>query len=78
MPWELGYFDGFKSAVAILPITQTEQHLYSGQEYLGLYPYIDATSIYLWVNRGAAPARLFRGSADFKELGIWLTEQRAA
>ena len=78
MPWELGYFDGFKSAVAILPITQTEQHSYSGQEYLGLYPYIDATSIYLWVNRGAAPARLFRGSADLKELPTWLTEQRAA
>lgn len=41
MPWELGYFDGYKGKVAILPIkknaTDTE---YKGQEYLGLYPYI--------------------------------------
>ncbi len=42
MPWELGYFDGMKEKVAILPIVEKEnsQNLYSGQEYLGLYPYI--------------------------------------
>ncbi len=77
MPWELGYFDGFKSAVAILPITQIEQTSYSGQEYLGLYPYIDGSAIALWVNRGSAPARLFRGT-DFKKFTTWLTEQSAA
>jgi len=42
MPWELGYFDGMKEKVAILPIVEKEnsQNSYSGQEYLGLYPYI--------------------------------------
>lgn len=42
MPWELGYFDGIKSKVAILPITETAQatNTYQGQEYLGLYSYI--------------------------------------
>ena len=79
MPWELGYFDGFKSAVAILPFTQTEQTSYSGQEYLGLYPYIDGSDIKLWVNRGSASARLFRGTGtDYKEFRTWFTEQSAA
>ena len=77
MPWELGYFDGFKSAVAILPITQTEQASYSGQEYLGLYPYIHGSAITLWVDRGSASARLFRGT-DLKKFRTWLTEQSAA
>lgn len=42
MPWELGYFDGIKNKVAILPITDTAQATdsYRGQEYLGLYSYI--------------------------------------
>lgn len=40
MPWELGYFDAFKNKVAILPITETDPDQYSGQEYLGLYPYV--------------------------------------
>lgn len=56
MPWECGYFDGIKSRVAILPITQTGTEDYSGQEYLGLYPYISegintAQQKKLWVNR---------------------------
>lgn len=42
MPWELGYFDGIKKGkVAILPIVDGEQYSYHGQEYLGLYPYIN-------------------------------------
>jgi hypothetical protein len=42
MPWELGYFDGIKNKVAILPITESVQATdsYQGQEYLGLYSYI--------------------------------------
>lgn len=41
MPWECGYFDGFKEKVAIVPIEKekTSTNMYSGQEYLGLYPY---------------------------------------
>jgi len=42
MPWELGYFDGFKNKVAILPLSLNlnPEENYKGQEYLGLYPYI--------------------------------------
>ena len=40
MPWECGYFDGFKEKVAIVPVVPTATgNTYQGQEYLGLYPY---------------------------------------
>jgi hypothetical protein len=41
MPWELGYFDGLKNGkVGILPIVQSGDDPFDGQEYLGLYrPY---------------------------------------
>ncbi|MEW6229158.1 MAG: hypothetical protein AB1700_13885, partial [Bacillota bacterium] len=41
MPWELGYFDGIKGKVAVLPVTETptDSDEYKGREYLGLYPY---------------------------------------
>ena len=76
MPWELGYFDGFRSAVAILPIAQTSEESFAGQEYLGLYPYIDGSGAMLWVNRGSAPERLFHGTIGYKQFGEWLREQR--
>ena len=41
-PWELGYVDGQKNGrCAILPILKTDAVGFKGQEYLGLYPYID-------------------------------------
>jgi len=41
MPWELGFFDGFRGTVAVCPITaSTSSPDFSGVEYLGLYPYI--------------------------------------
>ncbi|WP_051525118.1 TIR domain-containing protein [Exiguobacterium artemiae] len=42
MPWELGYFDGLKNKVAIIPITKSISYndTFSGQEYLGLYDYV--------------------------------------
>lgn len=58
MPWELGYFDGFRRTVAIFPVT-TIGSGFSGQEYLGIYPYIDEArekggSINkIWVNRSS-------------------------
>ncbi len=46
MPWELGYFDGFRPGyVAILPLVQTAGGSFSGQEYLGLYPYMEHLTI---------------------------------
>jgi hypothetical protein len=42
MPWELGYFDGFQPGhVGILPLVKTPGSDFEGQEYLGLYPYIE-------------------------------------
>jgi hypothetical protein len=41
MPWECGYFDGSKEKVAIAPIqAASTDNKFSGQEYLGLYPYV--------------------------------------
>lgn len=40
MPWECGYFDGFKEKVAILPVIEhSYDNEFKGQEYLDLYPY---------------------------------------
>lgn len=41
MPWELGYFDGFRpKGVAIMPLTEYESSTFKGQEYLSLYPVV--------------------------------------
>lgn len=41
MPWELGYFDGFKpDGVAIMPVLDSPTEAFKGQEYLGLYPIV--------------------------------------
>lgn len=41
-PWELGYFDGKSrnSRCCILPVLSYNSYSYRGQEYLGLYPYL--------------------------------------
>jgi hypothetical protein len=51
MPWELGYMDGKKDLVATLPISQTGGTGFAGQEYLGIYPYLDHYSDTLWLNK---------------------------
>lgn len=59
MPWELGYFDGLRqNRVGILPIVQSDGGLFSGQEYLGLYPswqFIDFDRIGRHLGRLTAP-----------------------
>jgi len=42
VPWELGFFDGMKGRVAVLPIVNTEfpDDRYYGVEYMALYPYV--------------------------------------
>jgi len=37
MPWECGFFDGFKGKVAICPITKMSGDSFQGTEYLSLY-----------------------------------------
>lgn len=45
MPWELGYCDGARKRVAVFPALPRHEYKhrfrFSGQEYLGLYPWID-------------------------------------
>jgi hypothetical protein len=42
MPWELGYFDGFKpGCLWVLPIVAYYDSEFKSQEYLGLYPTVD-------------------------------------
>lgn len=53
MPWELGYLDAKTgSRVAIVPmVADTDaQADFRGQEYLGLYPYLDKTGSTLYVH----------------------------
>ncbi|MGZ4079172.1 MAG: toll/interleukin-1 receptor domain-containing protein [Bacteroidia bacterium] len=54
MPWELGYFDGIKGLVTVLPIFKEITLSFTGNEYLGLYNYIDISPIdgknVLWVH----------------------------
>lgn len=41
MCWELGWFDGARGPVAILPVLAAEERHYRGREFLGLYPYVE-------------------------------------
>ena len=73
MPWELGYMDGTKDRVAILPLSGTAGSTgFKGQEYLGVYPYIDKTTAkgtdneYLWVNED---------SETYVRFDFWLAGQ---
>jgi hypothetical protein len=56
MPWELGFFDGLHGRVGVVPVTQTLTNRFQGEEYLGLYPYVDSAKIVgtqrnvLWIN----------------------------
>jgi hypothetical protein len=43
MPWELGYFDGFKGRVFVYPLDEDAESCARGQEYLRIYPLIPRT-----------------------------------
>lgn len=40
MPWELGFMDGHNRKTVIFPVAQSAASSYTGQEYLGVYPYV--------------------------------------
>jgi hypothetical protein len=56
MPWELGFFDGLKGKVGIIPVTRNQEETFKGEEYLNLYPHVDletaehGTEKLLWIN----------------------------
>jgi hypothetical protein len=56
MPWELGFFDGLKGNVGIVPVTGNQEETFKDEEYLSLYPYVDvandgSNARQLWVNK---------------------------
>jgi len=65
MPWELGYFDGIKGTVAVLPISRASKSSFQGSEYLGIYFYIQIDTIKgsndraLWVHETSSKYTLF-------------------
>lgn len=69
MPWELGFMDGKSGKVGVLPVTKSPDRMYSREEYLTLYPYIDkfrgkiSQNDYLWINE--SPERYAR-------LDLWI------
>ncbi|HEX8381811.1 MAG TPA: hypothetical protein VF592_00405 [Sphingomonas sp.] len=68
MPWELGFFDGFRGAVAILPVTRSAQQDFRGQEYLGIYPWIDEGALTL----STQGLRVHRAASDYKDWRSWV------
>ncbi|MEE4668081.1 toll-Interleukin receptor [Pseudomonas alliivorans] len=54
MPWELGFKDGRDGKSAILPVAQSAIDSYTGQEYLGIYSYVQKAPI-----KGKAGDRLW-------------------
>jgi hypothetical protein len=70
MPWELGYMDAYRSSrVAIAPIVadQDASSEFKGQEYLGLYPYLDKTGDTLWIHKSTSAYVRFNEWLDGKD-----------
>lgn len=71
MPWELGFFDGMKRPLGVLPVVQSRRSAFEGEEYLGLYPYVDqaeasnGASVLLWANHA-------RQGNTYAELKKWV------
>lgn len=59
MPWELGFFDGLKGSVGIIPVMRSEADSFRGEEYLSIYPHVDLALTEhtrkeeLWINKTA-------------------------
>ncbi|MFY2158400.1 toll/interleukin-1 receptor domain-containing protein [Cytobacillus firmus] len=62
MPWELGYYDGFRGKVAILPINNSsyQKDSFEGQEYLGLYNYVIDNHGFLYIKYLTGSIKSFR------------------
>lgn len=74
MPWECGYFDGFKGKVAICPIAKSgTRHEYNRQEYLSLYPYIQKDRP---KNGGAQTLWIHESRAQYIRFALWLNGEQ--
>jgi hypothetical protein len=72
MPWELGFFDGLKGNVAILPVIPDDGRLdFEREEFLQIYPKIDVVDVTgtpsLHVNRARRTE-----SGDYLSFNAWL------
>jgi hypothetical protein len=66
MPWELGYFDAHNGNVAVLPIVDTSSgDGTKGEEFVGLYPYIDVGASSIWVHKS---------TTDYAEISRWRSD----
>lgn len=68
MPWELGYFDGYNGNVAIFPIVGAGVASFKGQEYLGLYPYVDISMV---SGTGRREPFIHRSAGDYASFATW-------
>jgi hypothetical protein len=66
MPWELGYFDGLKTRVAVVPIVEGQESTFAGREYLSLYPWIDKYGASMFVNG-------LSGANSYQAMRAWIT-----
>ncbi len=71
MPWELGFFDGRKGAVAILPVVKRPASTFAGQEYLGIYPYVDAD---MAVGSGREELRVNKSIYEYSSFQSWKSD----
>ena len=70
MPWELGYFDGHKpERIAILPVLDSANSTFNGQEYLGIYPVVNKSTY----TSGIADVFIFDGSTRWSTLKRFTT-----
>lgn len=73
MKWELGWKDGHNNRTAILPIETEGTDDWSGQQFLGLYPYVSGGTIQntqteaLWIHRSRSCYVRFDQWLDGKE-----------
>ena len=71
MPWECGYFDGVKEKVAIVPVKKSSfDNKYSGQEYLGLYPY----TLKEKSNEGEDTLWILKDKSTYVTYDYWVTK----
>jgi hypothetical protein len=72
MPWELGFSDALHGAVAILPVTRTADQSFHGQEYLGIYPWIDQVATL----GGLPELRIHKSQFSYKTWYGWMASPR--
>ncbi|MDE3749573.1 TIR domain-containing protein [Methylobacterium radiotolerans] len=69
MPWELGFMDGKGRRIGIAPVSDTKEDVFAGEDFLGLYPYLDRGAI-----NGSGKLTLWIQSSSeiYAELAPWI------